>query len=161
MNKYLLILVTFLVVGCGSSPMKYETTKMEINAAISLAEEITWSQHRDWRPDGFSVNEKYISWEYGVVSSNKSWASGVGNTGFVVGSGTSTYRNSGNRLYYRYINRVQLYSWKRKFQQWYAVGIITKSGENKFILRTKSLEDAELFTSAMTTIVDFYKTEEY
>ena len=160
MKKYLLALVTFLLVGCGSSPIEYKTTEMEINAATSLAEEITWSQHKDWRPDGFAVNEKYISWEFGVVSKNSSWATEVGNTGFAVGGGTSTYRNAGNRLYYRYIDKVQLYSWKRKFQQWYAVGITEKSGESKFILRTKNLEDAKLFTSAITSIVNFYKIKQ-
>ena len=157
MVKYLLVIATLILSGCGSSPIKYKTTEMEINSAIDLAEEITWSQHENWRPDGFAVNEKYISWEFGVISRNRSWATSVGNTGLAVGGGTSTHRNAGNRMYYRYIDRVQLYSWKRKFRQWYAVAIIEKSGAQKFILRTRSLEDAELFTSAMTSIVDFYK----
>ena len=159
MMKDLLVIGPLLLAGCGSSPIKYKPTEMEINSAISLAEEITWSQHENWRPDGFSVNEKYISWEFGVISRNSSWATSVGNTGLAVGGGTSTHRNAGNRMYYRYIDKVQLYSWKRKFKQWYAVAIIEKSGAHKFILRTRSLEDAELFTSAITSIVDFYKVK--
>ncbi|MFT0635524.1 hypothetical protein ACMFY5_25955, partial [Pseudomonas sihuiensis] len=90
MMKYFLAIVTIILSGCGSSPIKHKTTEMELNSAISLAEEITWSQHENWRPDEFSVNEKYISWEFGVISRNSSWATNVGNTGLTVGGGTST-----------------------------------------------------------------------
>ena len=159
MKKYFLVLVTLFLIGCGISPIKYQATGIEIKEAVDLVEEMTWSQHTKWRPESIVINDKYMAWSFGYASQNNVWATDVG-TGFAVGGGTSTSRYVGSRSYYRSIDKIQLYSWKRKLMQWYAVGIIDKNGVNKFVLRTRSLKDAKLFTNAMTSIVNFYKNKE-
>lgn len=147
MKKYLFVLVTFFLIGCGTSPINYQATNMEIKQAVNLVEDLTWSQHINWRPRSFVITDEYMAWSISSVD-------------FVVDSVNSPNRNVEIKSYYRAIDKVQLYSWKRKLQQWYVVGIINKRGSSEFVLHTRSLEDAKLFTNAMSSIVNFYKNKE-
>lgn len=99
-----------------------------------------------------------MAWSYGTTSQTRGIASAIGDTGIAVGASSSVTRDLGDRAYYRSIDRVQLLSWIRKGKQWYAVSLTAKRGESKVILRTRSLEDAKLFTDAVSSVLTHFNS---
>ena len=161
MYKLLIVLLTLLITACGgTSPIKYQPTSMDINEAKDVLEELTWSQHPKWKPDSFVITEKYIAWGFGATSKSTGFATAIGDSGVAIGSSTSNIRNIGDRYYYRSIQKVELSSWQRKFKQWYVVSITDMHNRHKYVLRTRILKDAKVFTDAMTTIVDNYRNSD-
>ncbi len=152
-----ILALLFLLSSCGTTPIEYKPSTLKLDTAKEIVEELTWSQHPTYRPSGFEINDKYMAWDFGVKSESSGMA--VGN-GTVTGiSGTTTSKNIGERSYFKSIDKVELFLWKRKFRTWYTVSLTEKNNTYKYVYRTQSLEDAEKFTDAMSTIVKYYKEQ--
>jgi hypothetical protein len=78
MRKTLVILITTFLVACGSSPIQYQASLIDINKAKDIVEDLTWSQHSNWRPDAFEITDKYIAWDYGTTSRTRGTCRTVG-----------------------------------------------------------------------------------
>lgn len=117
---------------------------MELSEAKSIAEQLIMTQHRDWRPKGFVITDQYFSWGEATMT-----------TSSAPQQPQTTFYNSGSeRFYFNRLSNAELYSWKRKFFQWYAVELIDNNGDGvKYVLRTKSLEDARQMVDAVNTIL--------
>jgi hypothetical protein len=72
-----------------------------------------------------------------------------------VGSGSSATRSAGTRIYYESTSDVVLYSWKRKFKQWYVVSLVGKMKQH--MLRTRNLEEAKEMVDALEVVLHEYK----
>lgn len=154
----LLVIFSLFFSACGTSPIQYEATLMEVDKAREIVEELTWAQHPTWRPSAFEINDKYIAWNFGTRSDSNAIA--VGGSGVVGASGSTISKNLGERAYFRSIEKVELLLWKRKFRTWYTVSLTGKNNSHQYALRTRNLEDAKLFTDAMYTVVTFYKEKD-
>jgi hypothetical protein len=129
---------------------------MSVRDAVDIVEQLTMTQHKTWRPDYFEINDKYILWNYGTIS--KGQISAVAIDSIVVGSGTSTTRSVGDRLYFNSIHNIQLLSWKRKFKQWYVVSALDNDNNIiQHLFHTQSLDDAKRFSDAMHTLVVYHE----
>jgi hypothetical protein len=129
---------------------------MSIGDAVDIVEQLTMTQHKTWRPDHFSINDKYIFWQYGTIS--KGHGSAVAIDSIVFGSVTSTTRSVGERLYFNSIHDIQLQSWKRKFSQWYVVSAFDNDNNVvQHLFRTQSIEDAKRFTDAIHALVLYHE----
>ncbi len=145
-------LLVILLVGCGTTPMNYQAQPLSIAESYNVIDEMIMTQHRNWRPDYIVVTETYIGWGYGIQSSTTTNAIGSDNSAFI--SSNSTTRSVGDRVYFSRVGQVQLYSWKRKFKQWYVVSLLDKRGKLiKNVLRTRSLPDAEKMVDAITVVL--------
>ncbi|MFG0770466.1 hypothetical protein ACF8PD_01300 [Vibrio plantisponsor] len=145
-------LLVILLVGCGTTPINYQVQPLSATESYNIIDELIMTQHRNWRPDYFVVTDTFLGWGYGVQSSGKTSAIGSNNSAFV--SSRSTTRNVSDRVYFSRIGQVQLYSWKRKFKQWYVVSLLDGNGNKiKNILYTRSLSDAEKMVDAMTVVL--------
>ncbi|MGM8224982.1 hypothetical protein ACSV5M_00270 [Cellvibrio sp. ARAG 10.3] len=152
MRKVIVLLIIFLS-GCGTTPMTYQAEPMSINEAYEIIDQMIMSQHRDWAPDYFVITDKYLGWDYGSISYGTTNAIVYNN--FALGNSSTTIRNAGERVYFSKVGGVKLYSWKRKFKQWYTVALIDKNEDLiKHILRTRDLSDAQQLFDAMTVLLN-------
>ena len=146
-------LITLAVVGCGTTPMKYEPKEMTLKESFSFIDQMVMTQHPNWKPDYFMINEDYIGWNYGQVSS--ATGSAVGYGGVAWGTSTAVVREASERVYFSKISSVQLNDWQRKFQQWYAVALMGDEGQVlKYILRTRDKDDAMKMVDALSTVIN-------
>lgn len=153
MRLLLLVALSFVLVGCGTTPMKYEPKELSLEESLEFIDQMVMTQHSNWRPDYFMINEKYIGWNYGKISN--ATGSAVGYGGVAWASGSAVVREASERVYFSKIKGVQLNDWQRKFQQWYAVALVGENGRYlKYILRTRNLNDAQKMMDALNTVIN-------
>ena len=141
------------VTACGSNAISYQPTLMSYSEALNVVEELTMTQHSEWKPDEFGITDKYVFWNYGFVTNSSSSAAIIADTAIVGKSQAETKLNN-ERIYFRTIKGVKLLDWQRKFKQWYVVSLVdTEDRITKHALRTRSLDDAKRFMDAMESII--------
>jgi hypothetical protein len=126
---------------------------MALNDALELIDRLIMEQHSTWRPDFVEVNDRYILLGYGTIT--RSSGSAVVNNKIIVDSGSSNTRAAGNRVYYESTDKLVLYSWKRKFKQWYVVSMVGKKQQH--MLRTRNLEEAKKMVNALEVVLQAFK----
>ena len=152
MKKLIILFVSTLLVACGTTPITYSPKDMSLNDANDTVERLVMTQHPNWRPDYFVIEDKCLGWDFGSVQSGT--FTGAVYNNLMVGSTKSSTRKVNERVYYSEIADVQLYDWTRKFKQWYTVGLVDKNGKVlKHILRTRNLEDAEIMVDSINTVL--------
>ncbi|PPK49969.1 hypothetical protein BY454_14017 [Marinobacter persicus] len=140
--------------GCGTSPMKYQPeTDISYSQAVHVIDRLIMEQHSDWRPDFVEVTDRFILLGYGSVTQGGASGAFIGNV--AIGAHSSTTRVASDRIYFESIDDIILYSWKRKFRQWYVVSLL--GNNRKHILRTRSLEEAKQMANALQVILDSYE----
>jgi hypothetical protein len=72
MFRLVILSLIFIVSGCGGE-IAYRPNKLEIEDAINIADELIMTQPRAWRPEGFGINEQYISLGFGSVTQANFW----------------------------------------------------------------------------------------
>lgn len=148
MKKIFLFTVVFFLIGC-STHINYTPNKMNIEEAIDIADELIMTQHELWRPEGFGVNEKYISLGFGSVTNS------ITNRGLLGLNSKSITKGAGERIYYKHIDRIEMIKWLRKFQRWYVISLYSNEGRlNKHLFYSRNKKDAELFFDSLYTIVN-------
>jgi hypothetical protein len=142
------------VSGCGSYVIKYEPQpEMTLEEAGWIVDRLIMEQHKAWRPDFVEINDQYISLGYGTVTRGSGSAVVINN--LVLGSSSSTTRAAGERVYYDSTDKVVLYSWKRKFKQWYIASLSGK--KRNHLLRTRDLDEAKKMVDALQVILNEFK----
>ncbi|GAB1267006.1 hypothetical protein NBRC116493_02590 [Aurantivibrio infirmus] len=135
--------------------IQYEPeTDMSLDEAGRVIDRLIMEQHPAWRPDFVEINDQYILLGYGTVTRGGGSAV-VLNENVVIGSSSSNTRAAGERVYYESTNKVVLYSWKRKFKQWYIVSLVGKKQQH--LLRTRYIEEAELMVNALQIVLNNFK----
>lgn len=151
----LLLVLTLGVAACGTSPMKYEPqAEMPLTQAVRVIDRLIMEQHPTWRPDFVEINGRFILLGYGSVTRGHGSAV-VLSDGVAIGAGSSRTRTSGERVYFESTDKVVLYSWKRKFRQWYVVSLVGKNRQH--MLRTRSLEEAKQMANALQVVINAYE----
>ena len=143
------------VSGCSTVMPYASDRRMSFAEAKETAEELLLTQHETWRPDYIDITEKFISFDYGSSSVTQSFG-GIGSTGLVLAKSKGTTRRNGGRVYYKYITKLELVKWQRKFKTWYVVRL---SGDiairDRNILRTRDVEKARLLIDALESLVAY------
>lgn len=150
MNRYVLVLVSLVVSGCTSVMSYQPSADMDVERARTVVEKLTLTQHRDWRPDYITVTDEYLVWGFGLVTRGRATAVAFDNV--AIGSGHSTTRETGQRLYFEDIQELQLLSWRRKFKQWYVASVMTRS-QQVHLLRTRHQQDAKDYLDALNVLM--------
>lgn len=139
--------------ACGSNAISYKPEFIDYNEALDVVEELTMTQHSEWKPDEFGITDKYIFWNYGFVATSSSSSAIIADSAIVGKSQVETKLNN-ERIYFRTIKGVKLLDWQRKFKQWYVVSLVDTEGRiKKHVFRTRSLDDAKRFMDAMESII--------
>ena len=154
--RTLILNTAFLMVAaCGTAPMEYQPSEMNLDDAIGEVEQQIMTQHPAWRPDYVHFDSQYMLLGFGTRTTGSGSSTLVGNT--VIGGGSSTTRAVGDRIYFEEVSGVELRSWMRKMRQWYAVSILNlEGGHAGYLLRTRDLQSAQRFVDAMTVMLDAY-----
>ena len=129
MSRFRVLAFALVAVTCGGSRvlMYSPKTDMGIHESRETIEELMMTQHRAWRPDYVESNENYIVWGTGVISHTGAW------------TGTTTRtRSTGERIYYKHVDHLELLSWKRKSKQWYVVRVVRKENRGEKRRRKKN-----------------------
>lgn len=144
----LLLFISFLS-GCGTTPMVYKSNPVPVEDAPMIIDRMVMTQHRAWKPDNFVMTEHYFGWGFGTYSTGKI------SSRVVYARTSSTTKDVAERVYYDEIADVKLLDWTRKFKQWYVVTLYRNDGSQiKHVLRTRSLQDAQLLVDALNTYLD-------
>jgi hypothetical protein len=126
---------------------------MSLEQATRIIDRLVMEQPIAWRPDFVKINERYILLGYGTVTQGRSNAVVIGSA--LVGASTDTTRASSERVYFESTDKIALYSWKRKFKQWYVVSLVGKNRQH--ILRTRYLDEAERMADALQVVLNNYQ----
>ncbi len=156
MNFYRIValLNILMLTGCANvsaiftdTVIDYETTvKMGTKDAVATLEELTMTQHPNWRPERFEIKDDYAYWSYGSVIENDMY----GRAEKIVGSS--------ERIYYRTINKVRLMKWQRKFKDWYVVSLINSDGGViKHVFYSRDINLAKRYVDAANSALVAYK----
>lgn len=141
--------------GCGTAPMQYEPSTLNLEQAMIEVEKLIMTQHPAWRPDYVHFDRQYLFLGFGTRTTGSGSGAVIGNA--VFGSGSARTRNVGERLYFENVKSVSLRSWNRKMKQWYAVSVQGFNDQHVgYILRTRDLEGAKRFVDGMTVILAAY-----
>ena len=135
-RRFFLSLLLLLVTACGSNSIPYQPVAMDYNEALAVVEELTMTQHSEWKPDEFGIMDKYIFWNYGFVTNSSGSAAVIADT-VVIGNSRAETKSNNERIYFKTIKGVKILDWQRKFKQWYVVSLVDTEGRvTKHALRT-------------------------
>lgn len=138
MKKILIVCLAFYIAGCTST-IKYSPKAMDIETAIDTADQLIMTQQRKWRPEGFGINEKYLSLGFGDTTTkvlNKLYTKG-----------------SGERIYYNQVKYIGLMKWWGHSKWWYVVTVYNNQGRNnKHLFYSRNIKESELFFDSLYTI---------
>jgi hypothetical protein len=148
MFRLVILSLIFIVSGCGGE-IAYRPNKLEIEDAINIADELIMTQPRAWRPEGFGINEQYISLGFGSVTQANFWR----NDKFVT-------KGTGQRIYYKHIKKIAMKKWYRNFRAWYVVSTHGRGDRDiNHLFYSSGREGAETFFDALDTIVNYQFNE--
>jgi hypothetical protein len=158
MNRYSLqwiaISLSSLMVGCSAVVPYTPQQQMSFDQAREIVEEMLLTQHPAWRPDFIEVTEKFIAFDEGSATKTHSW----GGAPFVASN--SRTRKRGGRAYYKYVTKIELVLWKRKFKTWYRVALHGDLAiRDPVVLRTRDLGKAELLVDALSSLVEMSRQD--
>jgi len=153
--KYIIFLSLFLsITGCGSKIL-HTPQKIEINEAIAISEELMMTQDKRWRPDGYTINEEYISFGYGTSTETpKAFSTHV------------STRDVGDRIYYKNIKNLRLIKWSSRLKTWYLVTVFYSGSrfstqhKVKHIYYSRYQKNSELFYDALNSIMTYYNNSD-
>lgn len=161
MRIFLVLLLLSTLVGCGTTPIAYQSNTVPVEKAPMLIDKMVMTQHRAWKPDYFVITEHYFGWDFGTyshgsgVSSASYYPYNNVSSGVIFSSSSTKTRRESERVYYDEIADVKLLDWTRKFKQWYVVTLYREDGSKIIhILRTRKLEDAQLMIDAIDTFLN-------
>lgn len=123
---------------------------MPLENAVETVERLALGQHRDWRPDQVIITDRYILYDFGVELESSARIFASQSIGLASGSTKKNWRRE--QVFFKSVDEVVLYSWTRKFAQWYVVSLA--GSQEMYALRTRSLADAREMQTALQTLVD-------